>query len=126
MRPPKQRALTYRERQVLTLVAEGMSNQQISRALHITLNTTKTHLGRISWLLGTRRRSGLVGAAFRLGLITWADGRVVPVPGCPYCGEPLPKEGFPCDRHPDPNAWRHRLRPAWRHRLRPADRRAAS
>ncbi|UFU06866.1 response regulator [Ruania halotolerans] len=48
--------LTAREREVLACIGRGSSNQEISRALHITEATTKSHVSRVLAKLGCRSR----------------------------------------------------------------------
>lgn len=48
--------LTERERDVALAVAEGLSNAEIARALHVSLPTVKTHLGRVFDKLGLTSR----------------------------------------------------------------------
>ncbi|WP_425550922.1 LuxR C-terminal-related transcriptional regulator [Actinoallomurus oryzae] len=62
-------ALTRRETEVLTLVAEGLSNQAIGRRLHLTEGTVKSHLARISTKLGVDSRTAAVATATDLGFI---------------------------------------------------------
>jgi DNA-binding NarL/FixJ family response regulator len=56
--PPRQpiEALTDREEQVLTAVARGLTNGEISEALYITLSTVKTHIASLMGKLGARNR----------------------------------------------------------------------
>ncbi len=49
--------LTEREVQVLRLVAEGKSNKEIARCLHITTHTAKAHVSRILYKLGVHSRT---------------------------------------------------------------------
>jgi DNA-binding NarL/FixJ family response regulator len=62
--------LTSRETEVLRLIAQGMSNTEISEALNIAEQTTKTHVGRILAKLGLRDRAQAVMAAYESGLVT--------------------------------------------------------
>ncbi|GIH75035.1 response regulator [Planobispora longispora] len=61
--------LTDREREVLALIATGMSNEEI--ALHLTISqaTAKTHVSRIMGKLGARDRAQLVVHAYESGLV---------------------------------------------------------
>jgi len=61
--------LTERELEVLALIAEELSNQEISDRLFISINTVKTHVRNIYGKLGASRRSQAVGQAQALGLL---------------------------------------------------------
>ncbi len=63
-------ALTDREREVLTLVAEGLSNDEIAARLFLSPLTSKTHVSRIMTKLGARDRAQLVVIAYESGLVT--------------------------------------------------------
>jgi DNA-binding NarL/FixJ family response regulator len=66
--------LTDREREVMALVAEGLSNGEIARRLIVSPATAKTHVSRAMIKLGARDRAQLVVAAYETGLVTpgWA------------------------------------------------------
>jgi DNA-binding NarL/FixJ family response regulator len=61
--------VTDREREVLTLIARGLSNAEIAQALHVTMATAKTHVGRLLAKIGARDRAQLVMAAYETGLV---------------------------------------------------------
>jgi len=65
---------TEREREVLTLVGLGLSNNEIAQELHVSLSTAKTHVGRLLMKLGARDRAQLVIAAYDAGLVQPAPG----------------------------------------------------
>jgi two-component system response regulator NreC len=61
--------LTGREKEILTLIAQGLSNQQIAEKLYISIKTVQTHRAHILEKLGLHDRTELVRYAIRKGLI---------------------------------------------------------
>lgn len=61
-------ALTEREREVVALVASGMSNDEIAAHLVLSPHTAKTHVNRAMTKLGARDRAHLVITAYETGL----------------------------------------------------------
>ncbi len=61
--------LTPREREVLGLIARGLTNRQIAEDLFVSLSTVETHRRHILEKLGTRSRSDLVAYAMERGLL---------------------------------------------------------
>lgn len=68
--PPALDALTQRETEVLRLIARGLSNAEISDALVIAEQTTKTYVGRVLAKLNLRDRAQAVVVAYETGLVT--------------------------------------------------------
>ncbi|WP_454131711.1 response regulator [Microbacterium lacticum] len=62
--------LTERELEVVTLLAQGMSNAEIAAAMDVSEATVKSHLGRITAKWGVRDRIQVLIRATQLGLVT--------------------------------------------------------
>jgi two-component system, NarL family, nitrate/nitrite response regulator NarL len=70
LRAPHDRpVMSDRERETLTLIAEGLSAPQIGMALHLSTATVKTHLQHIYEKLGVSERAAAVAEAMRRGLL---------------------------------------------------------
>ena len=68
--PTSPEALTPREREVLALLAEGLSNKAIADRLAISEHTAKFHVNAVLAKLGVQRRTEAVVRAARMGLVT--------------------------------------------------------
>jgi DNA-binding NarL/FixJ family response regulator len=64
--------VTGRERDVLTLIARGLSNTEIADHLNLSLATVKTHVGHLLGKVGARDRAQLVIVAYETGLVSAA------------------------------------------------------
>ena len=76
--PAQLEQLTEREREIVALVAEGLTNNEIATRLFISPATVKTHVNRSMTKLDLRDRAQLVVAAYQSGLV-----RVGPTGGSP-------------------------------------------
>jgi DNA-binding NarL/FixJ family response regulator len=63
------RGLTAREQQILDLLSQGQSNEEISASLFISVRTVEHHVSAILGKLGVTTRKGAAGEALKLGLI---------------------------------------------------------
>jgi two-component system response regulator NreC len=63
-------SLTNREREVLQLIAEGLSTKEIAACLGVATRTADSHRGRLMEKLGIHKASGLVRFAIREGLVS--------------------------------------------------------
>jgi DNA-binding NarL/FixJ family response regulator len=61
--------LTPREHEVVALIAQGLSNEEISRKIYVSPSTAKTHANRAMTKLGARDRAQLVVFAYQAGLV---------------------------------------------------------
>lgn len=73
---PRLKSLTDREREVMELVAAGLTNDEIAARLVLSPATAKTHVSRIMTKLDVRDRSQLVVLAYESGLVSprWLTG----------------------------------------------------
>jgi DNA-binding NarL/FixJ family response regulator len=67
--PERLAVLTDREREVLVLVAAGLTNEEIAERLFLSPLTAKTHVSRVMGKLGARDRVQLVVLAYETGLV---------------------------------------------------------
>lgn len=68
-RPPVDDPLTPREREILSLIAQGLTNRDIAERLTLSINTVKTHRLHIYRKLDLHDRAGLIDYALRRGLL---------------------------------------------------------
>ena len=62
-------AITQREREVMALVADGLTNDEIAKKLYMSPATVRTHVSRAMTKLGVRDRAQLVVLAYETGLV---------------------------------------------------------
>ncbi len=72
--PPRTAGLTPREHEILRLLAQGATNREIARALHISEHTVKTHVHHILEKLGVENRAQAAALAVRWGLVDSPPG----------------------------------------------------
>ena len=65
----QQRSISKRELEVLTLMAKGLSNQEIAEQLFVSLNTIKTHSAKLFEKLEVKRRTQAIETAKKLQLL---------------------------------------------------------
>ncbi|MFD5408758.1 response regulator transcription factor [Streptomyces nojiriensis] len=66
--------MTEREREVPELIARGLSNDEVTARLHLSMGTAKTHIGRLLSKPAARVRARLVIAAYESGAVSACDG----------------------------------------------------
>lgn len=66
--------LTPREREVLRLMADGLSNDEIRQELYLSMGTVKTHVARVLLKTGSRDRSAAVALAYKSGFVMPGQG----------------------------------------------------
>lgn len=73
MRPEKGHDLTPREKEILRLVARGLTNAEISRTLYISVKTVQAHRANLMQKLGIHDRVDLVKYAIKNGLLSLSE-----------------------------------------------------
>ncbi|MGE8064415.1 LuxR C-terminal-related transcriptional regulator [Pseudomonas sp. NPDC089569] len=69
MTTPGDVRLSRRERTVLEMIAQGLSNREIAEGLHLSLHTVKSHAQKINTKLGVSRRTQAIAQAKLLGMV---------------------------------------------------------
>jgi DNA-binding NarL/FixJ family response regulator len=75
-RPHEPEALSAREEEILVLVAQGETDQDIAERLILSTRTVRTHLDRIRDKTGRRRRADLTRLAYEQGLLKDSDKQI--------------------------------------------------
>ena len=73
-----ERGISPRELEVLALMVEGLSNQEIADRLFVSLNTVKTHISNLYQKLAVQRRAQAIRQATDLGLVLSGDSAKSP------------------------------------------------
>jgi DNA-binding CsgD family transcriptional regulator len=71
--PKRQISTSPSEREVMALVAGGLSNDEIAERLYVSPLTVKTHINRAVMKVGARDRAQLVVLAYQTGLVRQSD-----------------------------------------------------
>ena len=71
---PQKLGLSKRELEVLELLSQGFSNQEIADRLFVSLNTVKTHVAKIYQKLNAKRRTQAIQKARELALLPHSEG----------------------------------------------------
>jgi DNA-binding NarL/FixJ family response regulator len=74
--PQELQALTQRERDVLTLVAQGSTNNEIATTLCLSESTVKSHMQHVLAKLGLRNRLEVAIYAYEVGLVQVGSARL--------------------------------------------------
>lgn len=67
---PRSAELTQREREILVMVSQGLSNGDSARALDLSIETVKSHMRRVLGKLGARNRCHAVSLAYEYGILS--------------------------------------------------------
>ncbi len=76
--PARLEALTEREREILALIAHGLTNAEIAGRLFLSIATVKTHVNHVFTKLGVRDRAQAVVLAYESGLVLPGEREVPP------------------------------------------------
>ncbi|MEQ8834951.1 MAG: helix-turn-helix transcriptional regulator [Miltoncostaeaceae bacterium] len=67
---PRSAELTQREREILLMVSQGLSNGDSARVLELSIETVKSHMRRVLGKLGARNRCHAVALAYEYGILS--------------------------------------------------------